>query len=149
MKMKIIILTCPSNTGSKRDCYCNNRRHIIKRWYICDSTNLNEGKNNHIDLSTQYPKQTEIRVRVKVFNVTLNNILNISWRLVLLVEETGENHCPAASHSQSLSHIGGLSTPHLSGIRTHNASVVICTDYMGKCKSNYRTITNTTTSINN
>ena len=34
------------------------------------------------------------------FNATINNILVISWRLALLVEETGvsgENHLPAAS----------------------------------------------------
>jgi hypothetical protein len=34
-------------------------------------------------------------VRVMVFNITFNNISVISWRLVLLVEETGlrrENH---------------------------------------------------------
>ena len=34
-----------------------------------------------------------------VFNATFNNILVISWRSVLLVEELpGENHRPAASH---------------------------------------------------
>jgi hypothetical protein len=36
-----------------------------------------------------------------VFNATFNNISVISWRLVLLVEETGvpeENYRPAASH---------------------------------------------------
>jgi len=36
-----------------------------------------------------------------VFNATFNNISVISWRLVLLVEETGapvENHRPATSH---------------------------------------------------
>jgi multidrug transporter EmrE-like cation transporter len=36
-----------------------------------------------------------------VFNVTFNNFSVISWRLVLLVEETGvpgENHRPVASH---------------------------------------------------
>jgi hypothetical protein len=32
-----------------------------------------------------------------VFNATFNNILVILWRSVLLVEETGENHRPAAS----------------------------------------------------
>ena len=32
-----------------------------------------------------------------VFNATFNNIFDISWRSVLLVEETGENHRPAAS----------------------------------------------------
>jgi hypothetical protein len=30
-------------------------------------------------------------VRVMVFNATFNNISVISWRSVLLVEETGEN----------------------------------------------------------
>jgi hypothetical protein len=42
-----------------------------------------------------------------VFNGTFNNISVISWRLVLLVEETrvpGENHWPAASHWQTLLH---------------------------------------------
>ena len=40
-------------------------------------------------------------VRVMVFNATFNNISVISWRSVLLVEETGvpgENHRPAESH---------------------------------------------------
>jgi hypothetical protein len=37
------------------------------------------------------------RVRVMVFNTTFSNISVIS-RLVLLVEETGENHRPVASH---------------------------------------------------
>ena len=38
---------------------------------------------------------------VVVFNATFNNISAISWRSVLLVEETGvpgENHRPVASH---------------------------------------------------
>ena len=42
------------------------------------------------------------------FNTTFNNISVISWRSVLLVEETGvpeENHWPAVSHRQTLSHI--------------------------------------------
>ena len=41
------------------------------------------------------------RVRVMVFNATLNNISVISWRSVLLVEETrvpGENHRPGDRH---------------------------------------------------
>jgi hypothetical protein len=39
-----------------------------------------------------------------VFNVTFNNISAISWRSVLLAEETGvpgENHRPVASHRQT------------------------------------------------
>ena len=57
-----------------------------------------------------------------VFNATFNNISVISWLSVLLVEETEvpiKNHRPAASHRQTLSHNVVLSTPRLSGIRTH------------------------------
>ena len=46
-------------------------------------------------------------VGLMVFNVTFNNISVISWRSVLLVEETGgpgKNHRPVASHWQALSH---------------------------------------------
>jgi hypothetical protein len=42
-----------------------------------------------------------VRVRVRVFNATFNNISVISWLSVLLVEETGvpgENHRLVASH---------------------------------------------------
>ena len=44
-----------------------------------------------------------------VFNAIFNNITVISWWSVYLVEEIGvpvENHWPAASHSQTLSHKG-------------------------------------------
>ena len=54
-----------------------------------------------------------------VVNTTFNNISAISWRLVLLVEETGvsgENHCETFSHNVV------SSTPRLSGIRIHNVS---------------------------
>jgi hypothetical protein len=49
-----------------------------------------------------------------VFKATFNNISFISWRSVLLVEETGvpgENHRSVASHSQTLSHNVVSSTP--------------------------------------
>ena len=75
-----------------------------------------------------------------VFNATFNNISVISWWSVLLVEETGENHRPVASHSQTLSHNVVQSTPRLSGIPTHTL-VVIDTDCIGSCKSNYHMIT--------
>ena len=42
-----------------------------------------------------------------VFNATFDNISVISWRSVLLGEETKvlvENHQPAASHWQTLTH---------------------------------------------
>jgi len=54
------------------------------------------------------------RVTVVVFNATFNNISVISWRSILLVEETRvprENHRPAASHWQTLSHNVVSSTP--------------------------------------
>ena len=46
-----------------------------------------------------------------VLNATFNNISVISWRSVLLVEETGENHRPVTSHWQTLSHNVVSSTP--------------------------------------
>ena len=54
------------------------------------------------------------RTRVMVLSTNFNNISVISWRSVLLVEETGvhgKNHRPAASHLQPLSHYVELSTP--------------------------------------
>ena len=55
-----------------------------------------------------------IRVVDMVFNATLNNISVISWRSVLLVEETGvpeDNHQLAASYWQTLLHNVVSSTP--------------------------------------
>ena len=58
----------------------------------------------HLSLSlgqvTEY-FSTRARVRVMVLNATFNNISAISWRSVLLVEETGvsgENHRLVVSH---------------------------------------------------
>ena len=50
-----------------------------------------------------------------VFNATLNNISviqNVSWRSVLSLEETGENHWPVASHWKNVSHIVVSNTLH-------------------------------------
>ena len=66
-----------------------------------------------------------VRVRVEVFNATFNNISDISWRSVLLVEETGvpgKNHRSDASQCKALSHNVVSSTPRLTGVRTHNVS---------------------------
>ena len=46
-----------------------------------------------------------IRVRIILFNATFNNISVISWRSVLLMDETKaprETHSSAASHCQTL-----------------------------------------------
>jgi hypothetical protein len=66
-----------------------------------------------------------------------------------MVEETGEpgeNHWPAASHWQTLSHNVASSTPYLSRIQTHNVStlVMIDTDFIGSYKSNYHMMTTIT-----
>jgi hypothetical protein len=55
-----------------------------------------------------------VRYRVRVFKATFNNVSVILWRSVLFVKENGlpwENHRPAASHWQTLSHKVVLSTP--------------------------------------
>ena len=60
-----------------------------------------------------------------VFNATFNNISVISWWSVLLLEGTrvpDENHRPAVSDLQTLSHNVVSNTPHLSGVRTHNCT---------------------------
>jgi hypothetical protein len=44
---------------------------------------------------------SKINIRAMVFNATVNNVSVISWKLVVLVEETqvlGENHRHAANH---------------------------------------------------
>ena len=72
-----------------------------------------------------------------VFNATFNNISVISWQSVLLVVP-GENHQPAASHWQTLSHNVVSSIPGLSRIQTNNG-----TDCIGSYKSSYHAITTT------
>jgi hypothetical protein len=67
-----------------------------------------------------------------VFNATFNNISVISWRSVLLVEETGvpgENHRPAAINPKACSKVIKL---FLYELRTHNTiypTMVIETDW--------------------
>jgi hypothetical protein len=46
-----------------------------------------------------------------VLNTTFYNISVMSWWSVLLMEETGENHRPVASHWQTLSHNVVLNAP--------------------------------------
>ena len=72
------------------------------------------------------------------FNATFNNISVMSWRSVLLVEETrvlGENHRPIANHWQIVSH-NIVSTSKYRNERGTNCTV--------SCKSNYHTIMPTT-----
>ena len=87
-----------------------------------------------------------------VLNATFNNISAISWRLVLLVEETGvpgETHRPVASHWQTLSHKVASSPPRHERGSNSQTLVVIGTNYTGswKSNSNYHMITTTTVSL--
>ena len=64
-------------------------------------------------------------VRAMVFNAILNSISVVLWWSVLLVEDPGvpgENHRPAASNGQIVSHnvVSSTSGPRM--IRTHNVS---------------------------
>jgi hypothetical protein len=73
-----------------------------------------------------------------VFNATFNNISAISWRSILLVEETGvpgENRRLVARQWRTLSHYAVLTTPELTTL------VGIGTDSIGSCKFIYHTIT--------
>ena len=83
------------------------------------------------------------RVRVVVFNAAFNITSVISWWSFIFVEETGENHRPAASYWQTLSHNGIEYTSQWAGFELTTLAV-IDTDYTGSCKSNYYTIMTTT-----
>jgi hypothetical protein len=73
-----------------------------------------------------------------VFKATFNNISVISWRSVLLVEETGEpgeNHRTVASHRQTLS-LAAVSRVHpfcnsQSLARTHAVLVIGLYELLG------------------
>ena len=85
-----------------------------------------------------------IGLRDIVFNATFNNILVVSWRSVLLVEETEENHQPATLFTEKHYYIT-LYRVHLAMTRFELTTlVVINTDYTDNCIFNYYTITTTT-----
>jgi hypothetical protein len=70
-----------------------------------------------------------------VFNATFNNILVISWPSVLLVEETGvpgENHLPAASHWQTLSHnvVSSKHCPSVSYIKVSTSYIMMMSTFV-------------------
>ena len=70
--------------------------------------------------------------RFIVFNATFNNISVISWRSVLLVEDTGEIHRPAAYHWRTLSCNVISST-----LRHEQGLVMIGTDCICSYKYNF------------
>jgi hypothetical protein len=79
-----------------------------------------------------------VKDRVMVFNATFNTISVISWRSVLLVEETGvrgENHRPVSIHRQTWSHNVLSRKLLLSGIRTYIVSEAGFTYRLGRLKA--------------
>ena len=77
-----------------------------------------------------------------MLNATFNNISVISCQSVFIggVETgvPGGNHRPAASHEQTLSHTIVSRTPHHDRGFELTTLVVIGTDCIGSCKSNYQ-----------
>jgi len=85
--------------------------------------NINLKKGGHHARTIRYEREKinewqhkhDVLVWFMVFNDTFSNISAISWRSVLLVEQTGvpaENHRPTTSHWQTLSHNVVSSTLH-------------------------------------
>jgi hypothetical protein len=80
------------------------------------------------------------KARLIVFNTTFKNITVISWRSVLLREETGENHQPVRSHWQTILTrwvqlvaqelqtlpVHPSSPPTFSGVRVSRSLVFMC-----------------------
>ena len=89
-----------------------------------------------------------VRLGIMVLNSTFNNI-SVIWWSVLLVEVTGVseiNHQPAASHWQTLSkNVVSSTVLPMNSIFKLTTLMVIGTDCIGNYKSNYHTITATTT----
>ena len=83
-----------------------------------------------VNTSSALKKNNQLQCILNFFYHCYTGFISVkSWNEIvevsLLVEETGvcrENHWPVASHWQALSRIVESSTPHPSGIQTHNFS---------------------------
>ena len=101
-------------TGTDRIVSCKSNYHTT-----VTTTAPGKIRNTHlfIKLYSKSNKEYTYKRGCMVLNAAFNNISVISWRSVLLVEETrlpGENDRAVSSHKVA------LSTPLLSGIQAHN-----------------------------
>ena len=88
---------------------------------------------------------SSVWVRFMRFDAPFNKTSAISWRLILLVEETGvpsENYRLVASHWKNVSHnvVSSTVCTSLWVVFEITTLVVICTHCTGSCRSNYHTI---------
>jgi hypothetical protein len=107
-------------------CYCLLRICVVLSGSLTSTSCANE---------SEFEKSVMIACFFIVFNATFNNISVISWRSVLFVEETGENHW------QNLSHNVVSSTHQHERGSNARLLVAIGTDCTGSCKSNHHTTT--------
>ena len=121
--------------------YLHKLIYIFSRYYILITIQNESAKVCKHPFSVLNNNRLQWRfVWFMVFNATINNISSISWRVVLSMGETevpGENHWPVVSHliTQCCIVWVGFELTTL---------VVIGTDCIGNCKSNYHKITVTT-----
>ena len=73
-------------------------RSLKNNYYTFQSRNNKSIFNPPKYVRQIYFDESSVRGRVMVLNATFNNITGISWRSILLVKETVENHRPVASH---------------------------------------------------
>jgi hypothetical protein len=99
----------------------NNKSKYMTIFVIIKEEKLRKSRNKSA-CSPLLTKTTYLKVMSMMLNAWYSNISAITWRSVLLVDETGENHRPVASLGQTLSHNVVSSTPRLSEIRTQNIS---------------------------
>ena len=77
--------------------YKKNPKNIKLNYIILNKIVITIMKEYNYQLAV-FIKKNICRVRLMVFNANFNNISVISWRSVLLVEETGEKHRLVSSH---------------------------------------------------
>ena len=89
----------------------NSRIKTWKRFNTSTQSIINVPLNAACFVLTQH-LAFNLWVMVMVFNAIFSNISVISWRSVLLLEETGVTHRPVASHWQTVSNNVVWNTPH-------------------------------------